>query len=79
MSAPAGTGAPVAIAKASPPPTVPSGRSPIIERPTIRSSTGDEGVAGATSDERTANPSIAEDAKSGISRSAVRLSASTHP
>ena len=42
VSAPAGIGAPVAIANASPPPTVPSGRSPISARPTIRSSTGDD-------------------------------------
>ena len=79
VSAPAGTGAPVAIAKASPPPTVPSGRSPIIARPTTRSSTGEVVDADAISEERTANPSIADDAKSGMSRSATRLSASTQP
>src|SRR5262245_56354055 len=75
----AGTGRPVAVAKASPPPTVPSGRSPIKARPTMRSSTGAVVVADAISEERTANPSIAEDAKSGMSRSATGLSASTQP
>jgi hypothetical protein len=79
VSAPAGTGAPVAIANASPPPTVPSGRSPIMARPTTRSSTGAVVVADAISEERTANPSIAEDAKSGMSRAATRFSASTQP
>ena len=79
VSAPAGIGAPVAIEIASPPPTVPSGRCPISARPTTRSSTGDEGVASATSDDRTANPSIALEANSGMSRSATTSRASTHP
>ena len=50
-----------------------------MARPTMRSSTGAVVVADAISEERTANPSIAEDAKSGMSRSATRLSASTQP
>ena len=53
-SAPAGTGAPVAICTASPLPTTTSGRCPIIERPTCFSSTGDDGEASATSAARTA-------------------------
>ena len=51
-----------------------------MARPTMRSSTGAVVVADAISEERsTANLSIAEDAKSGMSRSATRLSASTQP
>ena len=66
-SAPAGTGAPVAMCIVSPAPTVPSGSWPINARPTIFSSRGCAGVAPATSDARTANPSIAEEANSGRS------------
>ena len=79
VSAPAGIGAPVAMRTASPPPTTASGRRPIRALPTIFSSIGDAGVAPATSEERTANPSIADDANSGRSRSATTSSAATHP
>ncbi len=79
VSAPAGIGAPVAIREASCPPTVDSGRRPISARPTIFSSTGWSGDAPAMSEDRTANPSIALEAKSGMSWSATTSSASTHP
>src|SRR5947199_168904 len=66
-SAPAGIGAPVAIATASPIPTLASGRCPIIAWPTTLSSVGSFDDAAATSDARSAKPSIAEDANSGRS------------
>ena len=78
-SAPAGIGAPVAIWTASPPPTVASGRFPIIARPAIFSSTGLEPEATDTSAARTANPSIADDANIGRSNVETTSSASTHP
>ena len=78
-SAPAGIGAPVAIATASPIPTVASGRCPIIAWPTTLSSVGSFDDAAATSDARSAKPSIAEDANSGRSTAEKMFSAATHP
>ena len=72
-SAPAGTGAPVAMRTASPPPTVASGRRPIGARPTIVSSTGVLGDAPATSLDRTANPSMADEGKSGMFEEATAV------
>src|SRR4051794_29422533 len=77
-SAPAGIGAPVAMRNASPRPTVPSGRWPISARPTTRRSTPPE-PASATSLERTAKPSIAEEEDGGRSPSGNMSSASGHP
>ena len=79
QSAPAGIGDPVAMRTASPPPTVASGGWPIIARPTMRRDAGWSGVAGATSEERTANPSIADEANGGRSVGAVTGAASTQP
>ena len=79
QSAPAGIGAPVAIRTASPPPTVTSGVRPIGARPTTRSKTGSSETARAMSEARTANPSIAEEEKEGMSSSATTSEARTQP
>ena len=64
---------------ASPAPTVPSGLVADRRASDDRQLARLAGVAPATSEARTANPSIAEDANSGRSPVATTSSATTHP
>ena len=78
-SASVGSGAPVMMRTHWPAPMTPSNTSPAATSAMTSSSTGDSGDASASSDARTANPSMAEWANGAMSMSLARSAAATRP